>query len=352
MTRRSWTAATLAFLLASPSAFAFTPESGFWWNPAEPGTGYNIEIQDNYLGVTAYVFRPEGPSQWFISAGPMVGNNGQTSNSFYSGTLDGFSGGQCIGCAYTGYPAVQAGAGGPISINFLTEMKATLTLGGRTIPIERQNFRLGDATDRMLGEWQLTLDFSEYGTDYYDFYPFVGDLFRVEGVDRSGTLAYFFGCRPASSTSTCGSNPYHAMDGEYIPSQDAYVADVIDVPEDQEGPVVLFTYFFEAGLNQFDGCVVVHDRNSVADPDEDDCYPVRGFRSASRSFVQNGVGPSSSDKSAAKNMSSISALLAKAGPKTRGGLTPDEAKARYGFDWRELLALRDAQRAQRAASMK
>ena len=31
------------------TASAFQPRTGHWWNPAESGRGFNIDIQDNVL---------------------------------------------------------------------------------------------------------------------------------------------------------------------------------------------------------------------------------------------------------------------------------------------------------------
>ena len=48
-----------AVMLARP-AQAFTPENGFYWNAAEPGRGYTIEIQDNFLFIIIYIYNPDG----------------------------------------------------------------------------------------------------------------------------------------------------------------------------------------------------------------------------------------------------------------------------------------------------
>ncbi|HHL32719.1 MAG TPA: hypothetical protein ENJ41_09035, partial [Oceanospirillales bacterium] len=47
-------------LFITAQAQAFTPESGFWWNPDESGSGYAIEIQDNFLFMTLYVYDEAG----------------------------------------------------------------------------------------------------------------------------------------------------------------------------------------------------------------------------------------------------------------------------------------------------
>lgn len=332
MSSSRWKSFALAALLAaSPSAFAFTPESGFWWNPDEPGTGYNIEIQDNWLGITAYVFRPEGTSAWFISAGPMTGNSG------YSSTLDGFSGGQCIGCPYPGYPAVQQGAGGPISIDFLTEITATITIGNRTTSIERQNFRLGDDTERMQGEWQVVLDVYDFGTAARRQYPYLGDVLSIDSVDFSGTTDFFDGCRPTNTEiARCTNDALrdHPLSGFYKSSTGEHVIVVTDVPESEPGPETFFAYYVEAGLTQFDGVVEIY--NEGQSSGNGPFYPVRGFRSASRNFVVTGTGPSSVNlKQSATPNAGLSTLLRDANGALPTGMTADQVKAKYGFDPRD-----------------
>ena len=68
--------ALLTFVLCfSFKAEAFTPESGFWWNPNESGSGYAIEIQDNYLFVALYVYdEVTGDPIWYTAGTFLQGN--------------------------------------------------------------------------------------------------------------------------------------------------------------------------------------------------------------------------------------------------------------------------------------
>ena len=63
-----------AFLAAGSAASAFTPENGTWWNPQEPGSGYLIEIQDNFLFLAVYNYHPDGRPMFYTSQGVMNGN--------------------------------------------------------------------------------------------------------------------------------------------------------------------------------------------------------------------------------------------------------------------------------------
>jgi hypothetical protein len=44
-----------AWLLLSTAsvALAFEPRTGHWWNPAESGRGFNVDIQENVLVATS-----------------------------------------------------------------------------------------------------------------------------------------------------------------------------------------------------------------------------------------------------------------------------------------------------------
>jgi len=131
-------AALLLAVTATPAS-AFVPEGGLWWNPAENGRGLTLEVQDNVLIVTGYLFRADGAPLWVNSAGPLVytyNSQGALQTVVYTGQLNTFSGGQCLGCPYRA-PVSQPGAAGPVRIDFRTETEANLTWGGQTIPIER-----------------------------------------------------------------------------------------------------------------------------------------------------------------------------------------------------------------------
>jgi hypothetical protein len=127
-----WLTGSLAasLLAISGAAQAFTPENGTWWNPNEPGRGFMLEIQDNFLFFAGYAYAQNGAPLWLTAQGTMSGN------ARFVGTLSTFSNGQCIGCAYRP-PNTQIGAGGPVEIIFDTETTGRLTWGGQTITIER-----------------------------------------------------------------------------------------------------------------------------------------------------------------------------------------------------------------------
>ena len=152
MTR--WISALL-LLAAAGSAAAFQPRTGPWWNPNESGSGYNIDVQDGVIVIAIYAYQAGGSAQWYLASGAMT--NGQKN---FTGTLDKYTGGQCISCAYAGRPTL-VGNDGAVSIAFSSETSATLTLpGGRVTQIQPFNFAIGDPPNGLAGEWVFIYDVS------------------------------------------------------------------------------------------------------------------------------------------------------------------------------------------------
>lgn len=134
---------------SSVQAQLLTPEDGIWWNPAEPGRGFQIETQNGVMVLGTYAFDGSGNPQWYLSAGTY-----DPSTRTFTGTMDGFSGGQCIGCPFR--PSTGSGGAGPVTIRFTTGVTATLTAGGATIPIQRlyYNYALPDGI--VFGGWVMS----------------------------------------------------------------------------------------------------------------------------------------------------------------------------------------------------
>ena len=74
--------------------YAILPESGWYWNSAESGRGFNIEVQGDGLFLAAFVYRSDGSPVWYSAGGPMA------SDRNWSADLYETTGGQCLGCTY------------------------------------------------------------------------------------------------------------------------------------------------------------------------------------------------------------------------------------------------------------
>lgn len=267
-------------LLITAQAQAFTPESGFWWNPNEGGSGYAIEIQDNYLFIATYVYDEGGVPIWYTAGGTMGGNAlfGSDLNYTFNGT--------CIDCSYTA-PTTLVGERGNIDIFFDTETTAFITFQGATKSIERFNFILGDETERMLGEWQAVIDFSDTEVDF----PFNGDVLLFDILTSSDGNDFAEGCRPDNSID--GFCTDFALNNHDVAALYDSELGLTIVVNDSENFWLAY-YVTELGLNQFDGEAELYSKTSGRN---NILYPFRAFRSASRSFIETGVGPSKMAKS-------------------------------------------------------
>jgi hypothetical protein len=119
---------------AGAAALPFTPDVGLWWNPAESGSGYNLQVRHGVMVVTVFSYAPGGEPVWYYSPGRLAESGGTVT---FSSTLDRYRGGQCAACAYS--PPAPAGSDGAFSIVFDSPVSATVYLpGGRTTRIEPQ----------------------------------------------------------------------------------------------------------------------------------------------------------------------------------------------------------------------
>ena len=343
--------AALALVLsAAASVEAYTPASGFWWNPNESGTGIAIEIEDKTLFMAAYVFDAQGRSTWFTSSGNLTSSvsGGATYYNVFNGSLNGFANGQAIGGPYF-FPQILTNAGGPVQIVFNPndETKATLTWGGRTLPIEKLDYYIGwgadRETERMIGEWSVVVDAYARGGDYA-FYPYYGDVLIFDLINRSANPDLFEGCRADTSLiGRCTNNAltYHDAAGYYDATRNEHVAIVTDAVASGSSPALYWAYYLNVNTSDFEGVVEWYFGNDSSSPGNGPYYPVRGYRSGSRSFVignstGTGGGPASVEedakRAAAEPRSLAKQIMAQNGGQMPEGLTAEEVQARYGID--------------------
>jgi hypothetical protein len=335
-------ALAVSALFAVPAAQAITPESGFWYNVNEPGTGISLEITDNFLFMAAYGFDNAGFPMWYTSGGFM------SSDRQYNGGLASFRNGQPFGGIWTA-PTYQGDTGGQVSIAFdgNDETKATITWFGRSYQIQRTDFfrsayGVGNnihQTQRMLGEWTMVFDLYNSGPDSRAL-PFFGDVLIFDLIDTASNPDFYEGCRPTTSlTGECTSAALSAHDaaGYYDAPNNEHLFVVKDIPASGGLPTKYIAYFVVAGLTQFDGVISIYAQGG--NPEAGPFFPVRGFRSASRKFVVDGTGPSSVDddsKSLREPVSLAKTILDANGGVLPAGMTADEVKQKYGIDVKTL----------------
>ncbi|CAH9019740.1 hypothetical protein [Candidatus Nitrosacidococcus sp. I8] len=154
---------SLIFFTHSAFAIQFYPENGWWWNPQQSGSGYNIEVQNDTLFVATFVYDNQGQPTWFSGSA----NNLSSSDSTVIVALQKSEGGACLGCTYT---APQTGdAGIPLTLSFTDEGHGTVVINGQSIPIERYDFAYGDGLAILQGSWVVSAPFTSSTTTASDF---------------------------------------------------------------------------------------------------------------------------------------------------------------------------------------
>ena len=98
---------------------SFQPQSGWWWDPNQSGSGFSIEVQGNSLFIVGFMYDDAGNPVWYLSAGPL------SSPTTYHGNLLFIAGGQTESGPY--HPPSTATSIGTVDLNFSAVDQATLT---------------------------------------------------------------------------------------------------------------------------------------------------------------------------------------------------------------------------------
>ncbi len=189
----------MALALASSAGAV---ESGWWWNPNEPGRGMAIEVQGDTIFLALYLYDQEtGESMWLSSGGKTEGG------TTYFGVLLRYRDGQCLGCPYVAPgPAEDYGT---ITLNFTSDTTATMTCSkapGVTHQIERFRFGSSDPpspppaqdsdqktkTLMLKGHWWLSYTIISTFADDYDLWSLqqstTDGTWFLGGEDKYGGL--------------------------------------------------------------------------------------------------------------------------------------------------------------------
>ncbi len=114
---------------------AGTPETGIWWNPAESGRGFALEIQAGTMFLGGYMFDASGDPIWYSS-----GQTPMTDAMTYVGVWEQYGNGQTMTGTYKPATLVNSNVGA-VRIEFSDTQNAILTLpDDRQIPITRFRF--------------------------------------------------------------------------------------------------------------------------------------------------------------------------------------------------------------------
>src|ERR1044071_9754696 len=93
-TQKGLSALLSATWFIAGSASAVLPDIGCYFNTAEGGRGFNIEIQNNIFFMAGFIYDTAGNPIWVVSGGPM------STDRTYSGAAFQTANGQPLGGAY------------------------------------------------------------------------------------------------------------------------------------------------------------------------------------------------------------------------------------------------------------
>jgi hypothetical protein len=97
----------------------FRPETGWWWNQAQSGRGFSIEVQGTNLFAVSFMYDDAGDPTWYFSAGPMA------TPTHYEGDVLLFENGQTLNGPYR-FPGHQTI--GRMTIDFAGTGEATIAI--------------------------------------------------------------------------------------------------------------------------------------------------------------------------------------------------------------------------------
>jgi len=111
-----------------------TPESGWWWNPAESGRGFFIEWQDGWADLAGYMYDDAGNPVWYIAVTPTP------DPMRLSGTWWSYGNGMTLMGPWQPHVRTNDSVA-PVTLTFTSATTATMTLpNGRTTNLVRHRF--------------------------------------------------------------------------------------------------------------------------------------------------------------------------------------------------------------------
>ncbi len=188
------------------------PQTGWWWNPAEDGRGFGIEVRGNTLFMSGYLYDESGHATWVVSPGPVA-----LDGSLFNGTLYQVANGQTLTGAYKA-PAAPTVAG-QITLTFNNSRFGTLIWPGGSIPIQRFDDVIGSGngvTPSFVPEngWWWNADESGRGF----FMEFKNNFAFIAGYmyEADGRPVWYVTQNPMTTPQTFSSNWLQVANGQTI----------------------------------------------------------------------------------------------------------------------------------------
>ncbi len=131
---------------------------GWYFNPSQPGSGFNVNQQADITAIALFDFTDDGQTQWATAVDQIeLDVNG---SEVFEAPLTIPESGACFDCPY--FPNSGNIGGDMLRVVFSGvpnaegNITASVTLRGTTEPYEMLLFRFGDALDFMLSVWTVT----------------------------------------------------------------------------------------------------------------------------------------------------------------------------------------------------
>ena len=111
------------------------PQTGWWWNAAQPGRGFFIDVQGSRLFLAAMMYESDGTSRWYVATGTLVSGPFGLRPTM-TAALEEYGGGPTLAGAYT--TPSRTSVPGQITVSFASSATGTLTLpNGSSVALTR-----------------------------------------------------------------------------------------------------------------------------------------------------------------------------------------------------------------------
>lgn len=176
----------IILMLVSGYSYAVQPVEGMWFDPSASGRGATIEIQNGVMVITYFGYGDDQTDRWWQGVATETFKN----SGVYTGELNAFQNGQCIGCPYSA-PVQNVGSSiGQFTITFNRWTTAVLEWAGGTDNLIKFDWGYSGQKSYLFGSWMFTAYYSfggSTGEDTINFY----DTYESNGIsyvlgNRSG----------------------------------------------------------------------------------------------------------------------------------------------------------------------
>jgi hypothetical protein len=135
------------------------PQTGLWWQPAEPGSGWNVDLQpDGFMFVTMFTYDAAGMPRWYTMQGAytefsaLEGHQRKAIGRLF-GPLTETTAGTCFGCPYRAPNYLQSPLG-DAELLFKTALIGEFSVGTYRIPLE---YAVLGVPPSIEGDWLLAI---------------------------------------------------------------------------------------------------------------------------------------------------------------------------------------------------